>query len=311
MSEHPNEPGFSARTPFGFLLGLLSVVLLPVALTLAWLAAVGTRADLFVDTLGPVVRTQEVQQSLAEAMTNQAMSRLRQGERERAAVEPAVREAVTGVVAGERFADIWADAVRQAHRQLVARLTTPDDPSGSGDSRGDERAVVVSVALPLDAVQARLTNLGVTATSSLNPTARVPVLTAGQVDRLRPAYAFVSTYGPAAPFVAVALGVLAVAIAVLRRRAALWLLVGWGFGLALLAVGLALARPGAVKLLVRAVDGSTSAALPLRMVADAAYTAAATSFERWLVVGGVSVAVLLVVVVLLGLWRRSAPTPAR
>lgn len=313
MSQDRRDRGFSARTPVSFLLGVVAVLLLPPAVALAWLSAVGTRADLFVDTLGPIVRTTQVQQSLTAAMTSQAMGQVSGGGRQRPLVQDAVRRAVIDVVASDQFATIWADAVRRAHGQLVSAMAAPPStspPSGSTGADGQpvdgsaERGVEVVVTVPLDAVAGRLNNLGVSAPAGLAPSARVSVLSAGQVDRLRPAYTFVSTYGLWAPFVVVGVGVLSVGLAMLRRRAAWWLLGGWGLGLALLAAALALARPYAVDLLVGTVEPSRASALPLRPVVLAGYDAAAASVERWLVVGGVTVALLLLVTALSGLLGR-------
>ncbi|OFE17027.1 hypothetical protein BA895_17735 [Humibacillus sp. DSM 29435] len=297
MNERPHDAGFSARTPFSLLLGLLSAVLLPLALVLAWVSAVGTRTDTFVDTVSPVVKTASVQQALSATVTNAALGRLALPERLRAVAAVPVREGVTTVLASDQFARVWSAAVTTAHDQFASTMAQPAGSTPEG--------LVLRVAVPLDRLKARLAGLGITVPQNFAPTVGVPVLSSAQLERLRPAYSFADRFGVWAPFVAVGLGVLAVAVALLRLRATAWLLVGWGIGLALLAAALSLARPLAVDAVVKAVDSSSAPTESVRAVADAAYDAVATGIGQWVLVAGIGVAVALVaVLVTRGVSRR-------
>lgn len=302
MSDDRYERGFSVRTPISFLLGMLSVVLLPVALVLAWVSAAGTRTDTFVETVGPVVSTASVQQALATTVTNNALNRLSLPERVRALAVGPVRDGVATVIASDRFARVWTAAVTSAHEQFLASMAQPADTSPEG--------LIVVVSVPLDGLQSRLSGLGITVPANFAPTVRVPVLSSAQLERVRPAYGFADRYGIWAPFVVAALGVLAVAAAVLRLRATTWLLVGWGLALALLAATLSLARPLAVDALVNAAASSSAPTASVRAVADAAYQAVDTGLREWILVGAIAVAVGLIVVLVtrLASGRRHRPT---
>ncbi|MDN5764883.1 MAG: hypothetical protein L0H96_11895 [Humibacillus sp.] len=301
MNEHPHDARLTARTPISFVLGLLSAFLLPAALMLAWVSVVGTRTDTFVQTVDPVVKTASVQQALAATVTNAALGRLALPERVRAVATGPVREGVTRVLASDEFARAWSAAVTSAHEQFVETMAQ------SAGSTPDP--LVLRVTVPLDGLQSRLTGFGITVPESFAPTVSVPVLSSVQLERVRPAYTFADRFGSLAPFVAVGLGVLAVAVAVLRLRAAGWLLLGWGIGLALLAATLSLARPLAVDALVKSVGISAAPTASVRAVADAAYDTFATGVGQWALIGGVAVVVgLVVVLVARGVSRRGRPS---
>lgn len=298
MDEHPHDHRFSARTPLSLLLGVLSAVLLPVALMLAWVSAVGTRTDTFVDTVSPVVKTASVQQALGATVTNAALGRLALPERVRAVAVVPVREGVTTVLASDQFARVWSAAVTTAHQQFASTMAQPAGSTPKG--------LVLRVAVPLDPLKTRLAGLGISVPQSFAPTVGVPVLSSAQLERIRPAYSFADRFGLWAPLVAIGLGVLAVAVALLRLRATAWLLFGLGIGLALLAATLSLARPLAVDAVVKAVDSSSAPTESVRAVADAAYDAVAAGIGQWVLVAGIGVAVALVaVLVTRGVSRRS------
>lgn len=297
MNHRPHDARLTVRTPISLVLGLLSAVLLPAALVLAWVSVVGTRTDTFVQTVDPVVKTATVQQALAATVTNAALGRLALPERVRTVATGPVREGVTAVLESDQFARVWSAAVTSAHDQFVETMAQPTGSTPDG--------LVLRVKVPLDGLQNRLTDLGITVPPSFAPTVSVPVLSSAQLERVRPAYTFADRFGIWAPFVAVGLGVLAVAVAVRRLRATGWLLLGWGIGLALLAATLSLARPLAVDALVKSVDISAAPTASVRAVADAAYDTVATGIGQWTLIGGVAVVVgLVVVLVAWGVSRR-------
>ncbi len=298
MNEHPHDTRFSVRTPFSLLLGVLSAVLLPVALVLAWVSVVGTRTETFVDTVSPVVRTASVQQALAATVTNAALGRLALPEQVRAVATGPVREVVTTVLQSDEFARDWSVAVTTAHQQFVSTMAQPAGSTPQG--------LVLRATVPLDPLKTRLTGLGITVAGNVAPTVSVPILSSAQLERVRPVYSFADRFGIWAPFVAVGLGVLAVAMALRRLRAMAWLLLGWGLGLALLAATLSLARPLAVDAVVRAVNSSSAPTESVRAVADAVYDAAAAGIGQWVLIAGIGVAVgLVAVLVTRGVSRRS------
>lgn len=298
MNEHPHDTRFSVRTPFSLLLGVLSAVLLPAALVLAWVSVVGTRTETFVDTVSPVVKTASVQQALAATVTNAALGRLALPEQVRAVATRPVREVVTTVLQSDEFARDWSSAVTTAHQQFASTMAQPAGSTPEG--------LVLRVTVPLDPLKTRLTGLGITVADNLAPTVTVPVLSSAQLERVRPAYSFADRFGIWAPFVAVGLGVLAVAVALLRLRATGWLLLGWGLGLALLAATLSLARPLAVNAVVKAVGSRSAPTESVRAVANAVYDAAATGIGQWVLIAGIGVAVgLVAVLVTRGVSRRS------
>lgn len=283
--------GPSARTPLAALLGLVSVLLLPAAILLSWVSAVGTQTTAFVDTVRPVVNLPSVQQGLAAAVTSEALDRLKLSTRARAAVAPPLRTGVETIVASEEFAQLWAAALTSTHEQLVTTMNQPDGAATKG--------LVVELRVPLTRLGQQLAARGVRLPADFTPAVRVPVLTPAQVERVRPAWTFATDVGVWLPLGAVVLGVLAVVVAVRRRSATAWLMVGWGLGAALLAALLALARPVVTGALVSASGAGSSTAKPVRAVADALYDVVSSGVGRYvMVVAGLAAVVLLVLLVL-------------
>lgn len=214
--------------------GVLSALLVPIAIVAVWASVMLTRTDVFVDEMSPVLSKPEVQQALTDGVTRGVLDRLAL----RPAIESAVSEplgtAVANLVASPQVEAAWTTALGSAHRQLLATLQGSD--AGVVDDHG---RLVLAVTVPIPAaVSSVLSALGVAVPDSLQPTVMVPLLTADELARARTAYRIIDAARLWAPIGALALGVLCIALARRRRRATVRLAAGWG--LTALALGLAL-----------------------------------------------------------------------
>ncbi|EWT01454.1 hypothetical protein N865_10390 [Intrasporangium oryzae NRRL B-24470] len=213
---------------------MISALLVPVAIVAIWASVMLTRTDVFVDEMSPVLTKPEVQQALTDGVTRGVLDRLALGPAIESAVAQPLGTAVAGLVASPQVETAWTRALGAAHRQLVATL------QGSDTALVDDQGrLVLSVAVPIPAaVSSVLSALGVAVPDSLQPTVTVPLLTADDLAKARTAYRTIDAARLWAPLGALALGAICIALARRHRRAVVRLAVGWG--LAALALGLAL-----------------------------------------------------------------------
>ncbi len=219
---------------------LLAALLLPLALTSAWLATVVTDTDAYVDTVGPLASDEAVQTAAVDALEGAAVTSvedatgttLDDGTREQVAA------AVATAVASSEFETVWRAANRTAHDQVVRILEEDNDRQVTQDGR-----VVVELGPLYDSIVESLDERGIVRAAGV-PTieASVPLIRASDLDRVQAAYDLLDAAGfwvPALWLVLVALTMLA---ATERRKAAVWLAATSIGGLLSLVVGLLIAR---------------------------------------------------------------------
>lgn len=218
---------------------VIASLLLPVAMASAWLAAVVTDSDAYVDTVGPLASDEDVQAAAVDALEGAAAraveeatgTRLDQGSRE------TVATAVAQAVDSDEFEDVWRTANRTAHQQVVRIL----EDDGQVPTRGGR--VVVELGPVFDTVAATLEQRGLVQASAVPPVeASVPLIRVSDLDRARTAYAALDAAGFWLPALWVVLVALTLVLATDRRRAVVWLALGSIVGLVLLVLGLLLAR---------------------------------------------------------------------
>lgn len=250
------------RSTVSSVLGVLSVLLLPVALLAFWADTTLTRTDVFVRELSPVVSMPQVQSALTERATAMVVGALPVPAPRLDQIEPAVRQLVWDVVAGPEIAAAWRAGVRTSHEAVVALMARRE-----GVVTDEQGRVVLAVRVPVPELAQTLDRFGLTDPPPLHPVVTVPVVAASELQQWQRVYAVVDQVGLWAPFAVAALGVLGVSLANRRRSAAGLVLAGWAAGGALLAAVITLARKPVVDL----VDDVT-----LRALANATYGFAAT-----------------------------------
>jgi hypothetical protein len=224
------------------LFAVLAWLLLPVALTSGWLAAVVTDSDSYVDTVGPLAADETVQREVAERLERLAVDTVESatGASVGAQSRELVASTVQDVVASQQFESLWRSANREAHRQAIGLLES--DRTVTDDGR-----VVVDLAPVYDAVVRSLDQRGlVNAAAAPQVNATVPLARASDLDQVQTAYELLDAAGFWLPVLWLVLVVATLLIATERRRAVGWLAWGSIAGLLLLSVGLLLARAAVV-----------------------------------------------------------------
>lgn len=235
---------------------VLAAILVPVSIVGAWARVQLVDEASFVRTLAPLVDDPQVQQLVIDeamgAITTQVdfdqvtsdlfagIKDLGVGPRASAALDllqrPAadglenlVQNTVTTVVESDAFSDIWATAVRGAHRALTAASTS----DGGGIVVMTPDGVGISLGPIVAQVKERLSDQGVGIAAMIPAVDRTIIIGSGQgLTAIRTGYAIAATMGWWLPVITLALFGLGIALA--RRR-----------NVAVLGTGVALAIGGA------------------------------------------------------------------
>ena len=203
------------------LAGLLAVVLLPVALLVAWVSSVGTDTDRLVAEMRPVASSPEVRDALTDRTIAGVQAQLNLPDRVAQQLEPPLRELVGTVLASPEVERAWASGVRTAHAELVAVM------EGEQPARVDSTGrVVMPLTIELTGLDQLLSRFGVAGDVTVAPQIQIPLFSADDLATARRTYAVGSVAGPAAPWVIVGLG--AVSIVLARRRVRALGLLGLG-----------------------------------------------------------------------------------
>ena len=280
------------------LFAVLASVLLPVALSSAWLATVVTDSDAYVDTVGPLASDPVVQRAAADRLEGLAVGAVEDatGSTLDAQRRGQVADAVGQAVESQEFETLWRSANRAAHGQAVRILEDEGDRPVTNDGR-----VVVELGPVFDSVARALEQRGLVDAAAMPPVeASVPLVRATDLYRARTVYGLLDAAGFWVPALWVVLVALTLLVAPQRRRAAGWLAVGSIGGMIFLALGLLLARGVLVNELGSSGDDELVRAIWDVLVARL-YWAIGVGF-----VIGVGV---LVLVAVLGKRPRRAPTP--
>lgn len=286
MSTRSGSPFLSA------LLGLLSIVLLPVALLALWVSLMLTRTDVFVEETRPLITKPAVQDALAQGVVDGVTSQVELRPQVQELVEPLIREGAANVIRSPQMATVWSESMRSLHEEFTA-VMEGSAPAGL-DSQG---RVLIEVPIALPSLAASLAPFGVVLDSGLAPVVTIPVVYAEDLQQARLLYTALDSGGVWAPIAVVGLGLLAILLARRRRGAALFVATGW----ALAAVALGLGVVAARQPLVDAVPDPTARALT-----NAVYGMAQRGLITEIgVVLGVAVILLLVVAVTRGGRRRA------
>ena len=271
------------------LAGLLAVVLLPVALLVAWVSSVGTDTHQFVAEMRPVASSPEVRDALTDRTIASVQAQLDLPDRVARQLEPPLRELVGTVLARPEVDRAWASGLRSAHGELVAVME--GERPASVDATG---RVVMPLTIELTGLEQLLSRFGVAGDVAVAPRIQIPLFSADDLATARRTYAVGSVAGPAAPWIIV--GLAAVSVLLARRRVRALGLLGLGGIVASVAfaAGLVLGRDEAAGV-VRDPIGSAVITSAYGLAEDGLM--AETQTALWLSVG------LLVIALIVGLVR--------
>ncbi len=241
----------------------LACILAPLSVTSVWASSVLSDTDRYVETVAPIADDPGVQAAIADEVTavimdqldargliTDALDVLAQTDnlppRVAAAlpalatpiaqgIEGFVRDQTAALVASDEFAQVWAEANRLAHDQVVALL--------SGETTGLVTAQDDTITLNLKPVIAevknRLVDRGFDLAANIPEVDRSFTLVQSDgITKSQQAFSVLETLGAWLPFIALALFVAGVFLAHDRRRALLRGAVG--VALAMVALGAAL-----------------------------------------------------------------------
>lgn len=217
--------------------GLLAVVLLPVALIVAWVSGVATDTDAFVREMRPVVTQPTVQAALTDRVVTAVQGELGLPARTAKQIDQPLRQLVAEAVARPEVEQLWARGIRGAHREFVAVMEGRDAARVDRNGR-----VVMPLSVPLPGAADTLRAFGITDGAALEPSVPVPLFSADDLTPAQRAYALGSAAGSAAPWVVAGLALVAVALARRRVRALALLGVGGVIGAVVLAAIVVIGR---------------------------------------------------------------------
>ncbi|HSW79442.1 MAG TPA: hypothetical protein VLG47_01570 [Candidatus Saccharimonadales bacterium] len=141
-SNKPSEPSHKARTFFSALLGTVAVYLILMSITVVWLNRTLTDTNTYVATVGPLVSKPEIQNYVADKVTDQILQNAPTvdlakkllpakvvqlapaPEQLKAALQPIIRQNVLQVVQSQQFAQLWQSTNQSAHAALVTQLNS-------------------------------------------------------------------------------------------------------------------------------------------------------------------------------------------
>jgi len=218
------------RSALAGALGVLAVILLPVALVAAWVTDVSTDTDRFVRELRPVAASEQVQAALTARIVDGVQAELALPPRVAQQIEQPLTDLVAPLVARPEVEQAWATGLRSAHAGFV-QLMDGEKPA-KVDASG---RVVMPLTIPLTGVDRILAGFGLAGTVDTMPQIPIALFSADDLGTARTIYGVGSVAGPAAPWVVAALALGAVGLARRRARALGWL----GIGSVVAAVALA------------------------------------------------------------------------
>lgn len=273
------------RSTLAGALGVLAVILLPVALVAAWVTDFSTDTDRFVRELRPIAASDQVQAAITTRIVDTVQAELALPAPVAQQIERPLIDLVAPLVARPEVEQAWAAGLRSAHDGFVQVLE--GDKPARVDASG---RVVMPLTIPLTGVDRVLSRFGVAGVIDTTPEIPIALFSAEDLGTARTIYGVGSVAGPAAPWVVAALALLSVVLARRRARALGWL----GIGSILAAVGLA-----AVLVLGRGAAGGVVTDPIASAVVDATYRLAEdglmaqAQLALWIGAGLVGVAIVL------------------
>jgi hypothetical protein len=240
------------------LCGALVVIvclLAPLALLAVWTHNTLLNTDQYVETVGPLAEDPAIQQAISNRVVEALKANVNIEDRvqdalpERAAfvapfvasgIESFAREASLRLAESDRFQNLWNEANRRAHTQVVAVLT------GEGSDRVSTKngEVVVRLGPIVESVKSRLSNLGLDIfdnSSGTRVSRQLVLFKSEELTKIQGGVDLLDSLAWVLPILLLVLLALAILISPNRRRTvlrtAIWIAVGMALVLVLFNVG--------------------------------------------------------------------------
>ncbi|MBC2905279.1 hypothetical protein [Streptomyces cupreus] len=240
---------------------VLGCILAPLGAVAAWTADIAGDTDRYVDTVEPLARDRDIQNAVANRVTDAVMSRLdltallsqtpaadrplvekalgRLGPSLEAAVASFVHDKAQAVVASDAFDRIWTEANRLAHDTVVKALTG----EGGGAVKVEGDAVTLDLGPVVERVKERLVDEGMTVAGNIPEIhTEITVVHSEDIGRARTGFRLLQLIGFWLPVISVALIAGGVLLAAHRRKALIAGALGFAFAVGLLGIALTVFR---------------------------------------------------------------------
>jgi len=237
------------RWTASWVLIVVGSLLVPISVLSVWLDRTITDTDRYVETVSPLIRDADIQNAVERRIEQALYARVDlQAEVQSllpdrasalagpitAGVRNLVSELIHKVVTSDKVAQLWDDANRIAHQQVVDVLTV---------SNGKKGVVTLDLTDLVKQVQARLVDAGVPFLGNLTvPDVKLDVLQSDTIAQVQQAFNLFNKLAGILPwltFLVLGAGILA---APDRRKGFVHAASGWVIGAALLLVGVAIGR---------------------------------------------------------------------
>lgn len=196
------------RAVAAFLTLALGALLVPPATVGWWTESTVVDRSAYVEAVGPVAEDPTVQELVTERVVSETTTAIGPPPAGRPALELLVSRLAAAVVAGGLFEEVWREANRDAHRQLVDALA------------GEPGPLELRLDSLVGAVLDRLAQRGVPLTDAVSrPDVVFEVGDSEQLQPARTAYALADDYGRVLALVCVLLLALGLVLAHRRGRA--------------------------------------------------------------------------------------------
>ncbi|MDQ0373585.1 hypothetical protein [Cellulomonas humilata] len=252
------------RSTAAVVLILIGALLAPIAVVGSWARGLVVSTDNYVDTVAPIAEDPLVQSAVANRITiavvdalnveelttqatdavagldlpplvGQAVTSLQAPLQE--AITGFIRKNVTKIVSSDAFENVWEEANRAAHEQIVATLRGDPDALAQISDTG---TLTLDVTPIIEQVKTSLEEAGFTLVSRI-PTINVtfPIASSADLVRLQSAYRLIDIVGGLLPYLSLAL--LAAGVLAAQHRSRALVVAGLSLAGAMLLLGIALA----------------------------------------------------------------------
>ncbi len=243
------------RRIVGTILLVVGIVLVPISISAIWVRGTLLNTDRYVATVGPLASNPQIQQALADDITNAVFTRVDVNQKIADALPPRgsfLAEPIAGavktttdkaalrLVESQRFQSLWENANRKAHPKVVNVLT-----GGGSRVSTTNGTVSINVAQIFDNVKTQLSKRGITIFDKVTLPADKQEFVLFQSKSLEQAQSLVNllqTLAWVLPFVALLCFAGAIALSGHRRRTVMRGALGTAFAVGVELVGLRAGR---------------------------------------------------------------------
>jgi hypothetical protein len=249
------------RGVIAWVLIVLASLLIPISILSAWAITTITNTDQYVATMAPLARNEVIIDHLATKATDALFSSHVVQNKVEAVLPPKAKPIVQPIVAevktyvhglalqvlqSPKFGQLWDALNRHTHNAVVDILTGKQSALTKKVEKGG--AIVLNLSPALNNIIDKANSRGVTLFNPLksvlsqNGSLSFTVVTQQQVSKFSGVFNLVVKLGWAVPIAAVLLGLIAIAVAVRRRKTLLRLSIGVALVSTLLLAALSLGR---------------------------------------------------------------------